>query len=114
MTSPVSRPPTSAHTFAPEARADAEAAFLAGSPAYAAETGVIDELRATDYARLDERGDVYLDYTGGSIYAASQVDAHLRLLRDAVYGNPHSVNPTSSASTVLVEQARDAVLRYFN
>jgi selenocysteine lyase/cysteine desulfurase len=114
MTTPVSRPPTSAGAFAPEARADAEAAFLAGNPAYAAETGVIDELRATEYARLDERGDVYLDYTGGSLYAASQVDAHLGVLRDAVYGNPHSVNPTSSASTVLVEQARSAVLRYFN
>jgi selenocysteine lyase/cysteine desulfurase len=31
-----------------------------------------------------------------------------------VYGNPHSVNPTSSAATALVEQARSAVLRYFN
>ena len=36
------------------------------------------------------------------------------LLRDGVYGNPHSVNPTSSASTALVERARAAVLRYFN
>ena len=31
-----------------------------------------------------------------------------------VYGNPHSVNPTSSAATALVERARAAVLRYFN
>ena len=36
------------------------------------------------------------------------------MLRETVYGNPHSVNPTSSAATVLVEQARAAVLRYFN
>ena len=36
------------------------------------------------------------------------------MLRETVYGNPHSVNPTSSASTVLVERARAAVLRYFN
>ena len=36
------------------------------------------------------------------------------LLREAVYGNPHSVNPTSSAATGLVERARRAVLRYFN
>ena len=36
------------------------------------------------------------------------------MLRDGVYGNPHSVNPTSSAATALVEQARAAVLRYFN
>ncbi len=30
------------------------------------------------------------------------------------FGNPHSENPTSSASTRLVEQARAAVLRHFN
>ena len=36
------------------------------------------------------------------------------MLRDGVYGNPHSVNPTSSAATELVERARAAVLRYFN
>ena len=38
----------------------------------------------------------------------------MRLLRGVVYGNPHSVNPTSSAATALVEQARRSVLRYFN
>jgi selenocysteine lyase/cysteine desulfurase len=42
------------------------------------------------------------------------VEEHLATLRDSVYGNPHSVNPTSTASTVLVERARAAVLRYFN
>ena len=36
------------------------------------------------------------------------------MLREGVYGNPHSANPTSSAATALVEQARAAVLRYFN
>ena len=35
-------------------------------------------------------------------------------MRDGVFGNPHSVNPTSSASTALVERARAAVLRHFN
>ena len=36
------------------------------------------------------------------------------MLREGVFGNPHSANPTSSAATELVEQARAAVLRYFN
>ena len=36
------------------------------------------------------------------------------MLRDGVFGNPHSANPTSSAATALVEQTRAAVLRYFN
>jgi molybdenum cofactor sulfurtransferase len=88
-------------------------AFLDANPAFRG-TAVLDELRATEYGRLDARGDIYLDYTGGGLYAESQLDEHLRVLRDSVYGNPHSVNPTSSASTVLVEQARAAVLRYFN
>src|SRR3954465_15667925 len=99
--------------FGPDGQADAEAAFRAATPAHD-RTALLDELRATEYGRLDERGEVYLDYTGGSLYATSQLEEHLVQLRDTVYGNPHSVNPTSSASTVLVERARAAVLRFFN
>jgi molybdenum cofactor sulfurtransferase len=90
--------------------ARAEAAFLAANPDFA----TLDELRATEYGRLDARGDVYLDYTGGSLYAESQIEEHMQILREGVYGNPHSASPTSSAATELVEQARAAVLRYFN
>ena len=57
---------------------------------------------------------MYLDYTGGGLYAQSQVREHMRLLETGVYGNPHSVNPTSAASTELVERARASVLRFFN
>ena len=92
---------------------EAEAAFLAAHPAFG-ETAFVDRLRATEYARLDAHGDVYLDYTGGSVYAASQVEEHQLLLRETVFGNPHSVNPTSAAATRLVERARAAVLRHFN
>ena len=92
--------------------AETEAAFLAANPAYRG-TALLDDLRATEYRRLDQRGEIYLDYTGGSLYAESQVEEHLGMLRDAVFGNPHSVNPTSSAATALVERARAAVLRYF-
>jgi molybdenum cofactor sulfurtransferase len=98
--------------FGPAGQAEAEAGFRAAHPAYRS-TALLDELRATEYRRLDERGQVYLDYTGGGLYAESQVEEHLGMLRDAVYGNPHSVNPTSAASTALVERARAAVLRYF-
>jgi selenocysteine lyase/cysteine desulfurase len=92
--------------------ASAEAAFRDAHPAYAASSR-IDDLRAAEYARVDAHGDVYLDYTGGGLYAESQLTAHVELLRGAVLGNPHSVNPTSSASTALVERARAAVLEYF-
>jgi selenocysteine lyase/cysteine desulfurase len=91
----------------------AEVEFLDANPAFR-ETALLDELRTTEYGRLDACGDVYLDYTGGSLYAASQLEQHFQMMREQVYGNPHSVNPTSSAATILVEQTRAAVLGYFN
>jgi molybdenum cofactor sulfurtransferase len=93
--------------------AHAEADFRRRYPAYD-RTAKLDQLRATEYARLDRHGHVYLDYTGGGLYAESQLRDHLALLNDQILGNPHSKNLTSMAMTELVEQARDAVLRYFN
>jgi selenocysteine lyase/cysteine desulfurase len=87
--------------------------FHAAYPEYAA-TSLLDELRASEYAYLDERGHVYLDYTGAGLAARSQLRASAARLRSGCYGNPHSDNPTSRASTVLVERARAAILRYFN
>ena len=85
--------------------AAAYASFLERHPSYA-ETAGLDELRVADYARLDRLGHIYLDYTGGSLYPESLLREHLELLSDSVLGNPHSHNPTSAASTGLVEEAR--------
>ena len=74
----------------------------------------LDELRSTDYARLDREQHVYLDYTGGALYAESQLHQHIKLLSERVFGNPHSTHPTSAAMTYLVERARTAVLKYFH
>ena len=79
-----------------------------------ASTASLDELRAKDYARLDQQNHVYLDYTGGGLYAASQLQRHMDLLARGIYGNPHSTNPSSQAATEIDESARDYVLRYFN
>jgi selenocysteine lyase/cysteine desulfurase len=87
--------------------------FHAVYPEYAA-TSRLDELRASEYAYLDEGGHVYLDYTGSGLAARSQLRAQATRLRSGCYGNPHSDNPTSIASTRLVERARTAILRYFN
>lgn len=87
--------------------------FVQAYPAYAG-TSALDDLRAREYARLDEQGQVYLDYTGGSLYAESQLRDHMALLQRGVFGNPHSSNPTSQAATRLDEGAREYVLRYFN
>lgn len=114
MSTTVSRFPSADEYVFPAARlVQAEAAFVDANPSYR-ETAVLDELRACEYGRLDARGEVYLDYGGGSLYAESQLEEHHRLLRETVLGNPHSLNPTSSAATVLMERARAAVLRHFS
>ncbi len=88
-------------------------AFLAAYPTFV-DTHALDELRASEYGRLDAGRHIYLDYTGGSLYADRQLREHMALLRDNVYGNPHSLNPTSLAMTHLVEHARAYALEYFN
>lgn len=87
--------------------------FLEKYPQYA-QTSAIDALRAKDYARLDRLGQIYLDYTGGGLYADSQIAQHMHLLFNKVLGNPHSSNPTSLAATEIVEQARAYVLDFFH
>jgi selenocysteine lyase/cysteine desulfurase len=87
--------------------------FLARHPDYVS-TARLDELRATEYRRLDASGHVYLDYTGGGVHAESQVREHAALLNGSVHGNPHSASRTSMATTTLVERTRRAVLDWFN
>lgn len=87
--------------------------FLKQYPTYT-RTESIDALRKKEYARLDAGEHVYLDYTGGGMYAESQIQEHLQLLREHVYGNPHSSNPTSLAATEVVESARKYILQFFD
>lgn len=87
--------------------------FLSQFPTYSS-TESLDRLRQEEYSRLDRTGQVYLDYTGGGLYAESQVKNHLQMLEQQVFGNPHSSNPTSQASTIRVEETRLAILRFFN
>jgi len=87
--------------------------FIRAYPDYE-QTTAIDKLREADYSILDQSNTVYLDYTGGGLYADSQLAAHHNLLRRNIFGNPHSYNPTSLHATSLVESARQYVLEYFN
>lgn len=87
--------------------------FLQAYPAYPS-TYKIDELRGKDFQRLERQQHVYLDYTGGGLYADSQVRQHQRALLDGVFGNPHSSNPSSRASTERIEQTRSRILQFFN
>jgi len=87
--------------------------FLRRHPDYEL-TRALDRLRVTEYSYLDEQRQTYLDYTGAGLAAKAQLRAHQERLGGGVFGNPHSVNPTSAASTELVESTRRAVLRHVN
>ncbi|MCF7805834.1 MAG: aminotransferase class V-fold PLP-dependent enzyme [Candidatus Marinimicrobia bacterium] len=86
--------------------------FVSRFPDYG-NTAELDDLREQEFQRLDQNGQIYLDYTGGSLYAKSQLNSHTELLTDNVFGNPHSNNPTSRQMTDVVEEARARVLEYF-
>lgn len=75
---------------------------------------MLSELRAREFARLDAQQHVYLDYTGSALYAESQLRAHHALLRDGVFGNPHSEHGPSRASTAVINAARELVLRFLD
>ena len=63
--------------------------------------------------RLERPGrEHYLDYTGAALYLNSQVDAVAADLKSALYGNPHSANPSSSRSDAAIEGVRAQVLAW--
>ncbi|HLP04670.1 MAG TPA: aminotransferase class V-fold PLP-dependent enzyme [Paludibacter sp.] len=73
-----------------------------------------EKLRKKEYGRLDKKGHVYLDYTGGHLYPKSLIKKHCKFLQKEVYGNPHSVNPASLLSEKFEHEARQKVLNFFN
>ncbi|MFD1140916.1 aminotransferase class V-fold PLP-dependent enzyme [Larkinella insperata] len=87
--------------------------FLNTYPVYKS-TAHLDALREREFARLDEQGHTYLDFTGAGLYTQQQVTQHTSQLKQHVFGNPHSSNPTSNHSTAITESARDYVLHYLN
>ena len=87
---------------------------LAENKTVLAHNDFFEILRNVEYKRLDTHKQVYLDFTGGNLYAKSQILEHQDLLINNILGNPHSTNPTSQLSTKLVEEARQKVIDYFN
>lgn len=74
----------------------------------------IDDLRHREYGRLDAAGEIYLDYTGGSLYAASQLRTHNNLLANGTFGNPHSASRASIAAAEHIKAVRHSILHFFN
>ena len=97
----------------PSSTAEAFEEFKKKFPSYD-DTSKLDELRSSEYGRLDELGHVYVDYTGAGMYAASQVKSHADFLLSSALGNPHSSNPTSMEANERVEKCRKRVLEFFN
>ncbi|MFH8462424.1 aminotransferase class V-fold PLP-dependent enzyme [Streptomyces sp. NPDC017991] len=75
---------------------------------------LLTQIRAREYGYLDEKKHVYLDHTGAGLPSRWQLRAHTTRIMGNAFGNPHSDNPTSAASDVLVASARQAVLRHFD
>jgi selenocysteine lyase/cysteine desulfurase len=73
-----------------------------------------EALRVREFSRLDEQHHAYLDYAGSALYGDSQLRAHHALLRDGIFGNPHSDSLPSRASTDIIESARRSVLRFLD
>lgn len=71
-------------------------------------------LRQLEYARLDSTGEAYLDFTGSALYPESIIEKHAERLRSHVFGNPHSGNGPSRASTALIDDARARVLAFLD
>ncbi len=87
--------------------------FLYEFPEFSS-TAILDVLRKTDYARLDSGNHLYLDYTGGNLYAQSQIDKHFENLKQHVFGNPHSTNPSSQLAEKNIAETRAAISRFFD
>ena len=73
-----------------------------------------NQLRRTEFSKLDKLGQTYLDYTGGNLHPKSLLQKHYHLLQENILGNPHSTNPSSQMATKLVEEARQKILDFFN
>ena len=90
---------------------DAYNIFIRNNPDYL-QTVSLDMLRTKEFSRLNTH--IYLDYTGAALYPESLVEHHMNNLITHVYGNTHSVNPTSLLSNACEASARNAVLNYLN
>ncbi|CAJ1978203.1 unnamed protein product, partial [Sphenostylis stenocarpa] len=74
----------------------------------------IDQIRATEFKRLQFQDLVYLDHAGATLYSDLQMESVFNDLTNNVYGNPHSQSDSSSTTFDIVKNARQQVLDYCN
>ncbi|KAJ4461391.1 Molybdenum cofactor sulfurase [Paratrimastix pyriformis] len=85
--------------------------FLRQYPGYGY-TGKIDEIAGTQLTHFKDA--VYLDYTGSGVYQQRQLELVMRDLAGNLYGNSHSINPSSQRTDLAVAAVRKKVLAWFN
>ena len=78
------------------------------------ENNYFEDLRKSEFSRLDIEKQVYLDFTGGNLFPESLIHQHSEILLKNVMGNPHSTNPTAQKSSLWVENTRKKILDFFN
>lgn len=52
----------------------------------------IDEIRATEFNRLDQKGIVYLDHAGATLYSELQMEEIFKDFNSNIYANPHMLS----------------------
>ncbi|EAU91235.1 methyltransferase type 11 [Coprinopsis cinerea okayama7 len=86
--------------------------FIRDYPEYRL-TWILDTLRRTDFSRLERNEETYVDYMGASLYPESLVRVHAEFLNNSILGNTHSVSNSSKLSLDCANEARQAVLAFF-
>ena len=71
--------------------------------------GFFNQLFKEEFERLDEKGDVYLDYAESSVFPFSIVQKHFNLLQNSTFNTPGS----ATGSSGLLERTRVAILNHF-
>lgn len=71
----------------------------------------IEHMRTTEYPMLQDA--LYLDHAGTTLYSKSLMERFQANLMTSLYGNPHSMSPSSQRSTEAVERIRLEALSYF-
>lgn len=57
---------------------------------------------------------VYLDHTGATLYAKSQLQSYHDSLLKNMYGNPHSSSLSSENTSCMIQDVRQEILSFFN
>ncbi|GAB7343998.1 hypothetical protein MBLNU457_1928t1 [Dothideomycetes sp. NU457] len=70
----------------------------------------IERMRETEYPMLKDA--VYLDHAGTTLYSKRLMERFHQDMMTNLYGNPHSMSPSSHTSTLLVENVRFKLLRF--